>query len=121
MPEGKATPGPVDLAFTRPGGRDGTIAEPTFSGALSFMRRRYTKDVEGADIAVVGIEARVEDDKPAPLHFVGRGVEGLAHAGQPLAGEQAGYDRKSLIANLLEDRLHILGHAAIPRFRPVRT
>ena len=46
---------PVDLAFTRPGGRDGTIAEPTFSGAMSFMRRRYTKSLEGADVAVVGI------------------------------------------------------------------
>lgn len=46
---------PIDLAFTRPGGADGTIAEPTFSGALSFMRRRYSKDVAGADVAVVGI------------------------------------------------------------------
>lgn len=46
---------PVDLAFTRPGGPDGTIAEPTFSGALSFMRRRYSKDVAQADVAVVGI------------------------------------------------------------------
>lgn len=46
---------PVDLAFTRTGGADGTIAEPTFSGALSFMRRRYSKDVAGADVAVVGI------------------------------------------------------------------
>lgn len=50
------TPGqPIDLAFTRPGGRDGTIAEPTFSGALSFMRRRYAKDLAGADVAVVGV------------------------------------------------------------------
>ena len=48
-------PQPIDLAFTREGGRDGTIAEPTFSGAMSFMRRRYTKSLEGADVAVVGI------------------------------------------------------------------
>ena len=46
---------PVDLAFTREGGRDGTIAEPTFSGAMSFMRRRYTKSLDGVDVAVVGI------------------------------------------------------------------
>lgn len=52
---GKTEGVPVDLAFTRPGGRDGTIAEPTFSGAMSFMRRRYSKDVAGADVAVVGI------------------------------------------------------------------
>ncbi|KUO55926.1 MAG: agmatinase [Sphingomonadales bacterium BRH_c42] len=54
MPDEK--PGqPIDLAFTRPGGRDGTIAEPTFSGAMSFMRRRYSKEVSGADVAVVGV------------------------------------------------------------------
>lgn len=47
--------GPIDLAFTRDGGRDGTIGEPTFSGAISFMRRRYTKSLDGADVAVVGI------------------------------------------------------------------
>jgi agmatinase len=46
---------PIDLAFMRPGGADGTIAEPTFSGALSFMRRRYSKDVAAADVAVVGV------------------------------------------------------------------
>ena len=29
--------------------------EPTYAGALSFMRRRYTRDLEGVDIAVTGI------------------------------------------------------------------
>lgn len=46
---------PIDLALTREGGRDGTVAEPTFSGVMSFMRRRYAKDVAGADVAVVGV------------------------------------------------------------------
>ncbi|WP_369026736.1 agmatinase [Qipengyuania sp. RANM35] len=46
---------PTDLAFTRRGGADGTVIEPTFSGAMSFMRRRYSKDLAGADVAVVGI------------------------------------------------------------------
>src|SRR3546814_4430786 len=46
---------PIDLALTREGGRDGTIAEPTFSGVMSFLRRRYSKDVSGADVAVVGV------------------------------------------------------------------
>lgn len=55
MGEQSSTEQPIDLAFTRPGGADGTIVEPTYSGALSFMRRRYTKDVAGADVAVVGI------------------------------------------------------------------
>ena len=29
--------------------------EPTYAGALSFMRRRYGKDLEGVDIAVTGV------------------------------------------------------------------
>ena len=44
----------VDNAF----GREslyGTDNEHTFSGALSFMRRRYTKNLEGADYAVAGV------------------------------------------------------------------
>jgi agmatinase len=33
----------------------GMHREHTYAGALSFLRRRYTKDVSGVDIAVVGI------------------------------------------------------------------
>lgn len=44
----------IDLAFTRETGT-GTLAEPTFSGALSFARRRYSKDLDGVDVAVVGL------------------------------------------------------------------
>lgn len=44
----------MDLAFTRPAGT-GTLTEPTFSGALSFARRRYSKDLAGVDVTVVGI------------------------------------------------------------------
>ena len=33
----------------------GTRQEPTFSGALSFLRRRYTRDLAGVDVAVTGI------------------------------------------------------------------
>jgi len=43
-----------DLAFTRPDPR-GTIAEPAYAGALSFMRRRYSRDLSGADVAVMGV------------------------------------------------------------------
>ena len=32
-----------------------TAMESTYSGALSFLRRTYTKQTEGADIAVVGV------------------------------------------------------------------
>ncbi len=44
----------IDHAFTA---RDklGASFEPTYAGALSFMRRKYTKDVRGADAVVWGI------------------------------------------------------------------
>src|SRR6056300_1276790 len=44
----------IDSAFTR--GDDRSLAfENTFGGALSFLRRRYTKDLSGIDLAVTGI------------------------------------------------------------------
>ena len=34
----------------------GTVEHaPSFGGALSFMRRKYTRDLEGVDVAVTGI------------------------------------------------------------------
>jgi agmatinase len=33
----------------------GTKPEPTYAGALSFLRRRYTRDLAGVDVAVTGI------------------------------------------------------------------
>ena len=33
----------------------GTTAEPTYAGALSFMRRKYTRDLTGVDVAVTGV------------------------------------------------------------------
>jgi agmatinase len=47
-------PGRTDLAFTRESPY-GTLAEPTYSGALSFLRRRYSKDLTGVDVAVIGV------------------------------------------------------------------
>ncbi len=44
----------IDNAFTAHGSR-GAASDPTYAGALSFMRRRYTKDVTGADAVVWGI------------------------------------------------------------------
>jgi agmatinase len=45
---------PTDQAFLSRD-RFGTRVEPTYSGALSFLRRRYSRDLEGIDIAVTGI------------------------------------------------------------------
>lgn len=44
----------VDLAFTR-GDLRGLAYENAFSGAVSFLRRRYTKDLSGVDLAVTGV------------------------------------------------------------------
>jgi len=44
----------IDMAFTR---RDlkGLSYENTFGGATSFLRRKYTKDLTGVDLAVTGV------------------------------------------------------------------
>lgn len=44
----------VDEAFTR-GDMRGVSFENSFGGALSFLRRKYTKDLTGVDIAVTGV------------------------------------------------------------------
>ncbi|OCX62080.1 agmatinase [Thioclava sp. SK-1] len=44
----------VDTAFTRTT-RRGLAYENAFGGATSFLRRRYSKDLTGVDIAVTGI------------------------------------------------------------------
>lgn len=33
----------------------GTHSEPTFAGTLSFMRRKYTRDLDGVDLVVTGV------------------------------------------------------------------
>ncbi len=43
-----------DHAITREDLR-GTSAEPTYGGVASFMRRKYTRDLAGVDVAVMGV------------------------------------------------------------------
>lgn len=45
---------PGDDAFRRTEVK-GTNWEPTYAGALSFMRRKYSRDLAGVDIAVTGV------------------------------------------------------------------
>ncbi|MEM0899116.1 MAG: agmatinase [Pseudomonadota bacterium] len=44
----------IDHAFTAENLTD-AASDPTYAGALSFMRRRYTKSLEGVDVCVLGI------------------------------------------------------------------
>jgi agmatinase len=46
--------GQIDLAFTR-ADLKGCAFENTFGGATSFLRRKYTKDLNGVDLCVTGI------------------------------------------------------------------
>ncbi len=50
----KDTKSEVDAAFTRKDPR-GLAFENAFGGATSFLRRRYTKDLAGVDLAITGI------------------------------------------------------------------
>ncbi|MDM9590460.1 agmatinase [Pseudomonas asiatica] len=43
-----------DLAFNRES-LYGTHAEPSFAGVASFMRRRYSRDLQGVDLAITGV------------------------------------------------------------------
>jgi len=45
---------PIDHAF-RTGTLKGGAEDPTYAGALSFMRRRYSRDLTGVDLAILGI------------------------------------------------------------------
>lgn len=47
-------PGPGDRAF-RARSLLGTEHEMTFAGALSFLRRKYTRELEGVDVVVSGV------------------------------------------------------------------
>ncbi|MBD8527784.1 agmatinase [Pseudomarimonas arenosa] len=44
---------PVDQALTRES-LHGTHSEPTYSGITSYLRRRYSKSLQGVDVAVIG-------------------------------------------------------------------
>lgn len=50
----KLTSTPGDSAFRRKNLK-GTELEATYAGALSYMRRKYSRDLAGVDIAVTGI------------------------------------------------------------------
>lgn len=63
----------VDQAFLRRDAR-GTFSEPTYSGALSFMRRRYTRDLTDVDVAVTGIPLDLATTNRPGARFGPRGI-----------------------------------------------
>jgi agmatinase len=45
---------PIDHAFRSETLKGGAV-DPTYAGALSFMRRRYSRDLTGVDLAILGV------------------------------------------------------------------
>jgi agmatinase len=79
----------TDLAFTRDDLR-GSGDEPTYSGAPSFMRRRFTRDLTGVDVAVMGVPFDLGTSNRAGSRF---GPRAIRAASTFLAwGRQDGYD-----------------------------
>lgn len=71
----------IDQAFTRDS-LYGLQAEPTYSGALSFLRRRYTRELTGVDVAVTGIPFDLATSNRPGARF---GPQGIRRASAQLA------------------------------------
>jgi agmatinase len=69
-------------AALRGGSLYGTSEEPTYSGALSFMRRKYTKDLTGVDVAITGIPLDIATSHRPGTRF---GPAGIRAASAQLA------------------------------------
>ena len=62
-----------DFALTRDS-LYGTLNEPTYAGATSFMRRKYTRDLEGADLVVTGVPLDTATTNRPGARFGPRGI-----------------------------------------------
>ncbi len=65
----------VDTAFTRDN-RRGYSFENAFGGATSFLRRSYTKDLSGVDLAITGVPFdQASATAPAPASAPARSAK----------------------------------------------
>ena len=76
-----------DGAFRREGLMGSTI-ENTYAGALSFMRRKYTRDLTGADVVVSGVPLDLATTfrsgaRLGPAAIRAASVVSFPHAGPP--------------------------------------
>lgn len=69
-----ADPKGWDNAFTAKGLHGTVKGSPSYAGALSFMRRKYTQDLEGVDVAVTGIPLDLATTHRPGARFGPRGV-----------------------------------------------
>jgi agmatinase len=63
-----------DYAFLASGGQAVTHNEQMYSGALSFCRRRYARDLAGADLAVIGVPFDTSVSNRPGCRFGPRGI-----------------------------------------------
>jgi agmatinase len=62
-----------DFALTRDS-LHGTTNEPTYAGVLSFMRRKYTRDLTGVDLVVTGVPLDTATTNRPGTRFGPRGI-----------------------------------------------
>ena len=55
----------------------GTRVEHAYSGALSFLRRKYTRDLDGVDVAVTGIPLDLDHQPAGHAFWPGRNPGGF--------------------------------------------
>ncbi|MFP8876023.1 MAG: arginase family protein, partial [Myxococcota bacterium] len=52
----------------------GSRTEPAYAGALSYMRRRYTRDLSGVDFAVSGLPSDISTSNRPGARMGPRGI-----------------------------------------------
>lgn len=88
-----------DSAFLRDS-LHGTIPEPTFAGATSFMRRKYTRDLHGVDVAVTGIPLDTATTNRPGARFGPRSIRAASSVmawEKPYAMEFDPFDRLAVV------------------------
>lgn len=78
----------------------GTVPEPTFAGATSFMRRKYTRDLSGVDVAVTGIPLDTATTNRPGARFGPRSIRAASSVmawEKPYAMEFDPFDRLAVV------------------------
>lgn len=106
-----------DQAFTRTSPY-GSNAEPTYAGATSFLRRRYSKDLAGVDVAVVGVPFDVATTGRPGARFGPRAIRAASSMlawCQPYAWDFDPLDKLHVIdwGDVFFDSGHIAGAPAL--------
>ena len=94
----------------------GTEPQPAYAGALSFMRRKYTRDLAGVDVAVSGIPFDLATSNRPGTRF---GPAGIRRASGQLAYGKVWpwgfdpFDRLAVMLRVPEVVVHLLCQLAL--------